>query len=73
MKIISKAAALAIQQQHPGSRLFRYCTGKYQWHGRASHYMGQDILDIPGVLAVFVERRQDRCGPYALLRCVTLN
>lgn len=73
MKIISKAAALVIQQQHPGSRLFRYCTGKYQWHGSASHYIGQDIRDIPGVLAVFVERRQDRCGPYALLRCVTLN
>ncbi|MDA8513668.1 DUF987 domain-containing protein [Citrobacter sp. Igbk 14] len=73
MKIVTRAAAMAIHQQHPGSRLFRYCTGKYQWHGGANHYIGQDVLDIPGVLAVFAERRQDRHGPYALLRCVTLN
>lgn len=27
MKIIDKKAAMAIQRQHPDSRIFRYCTG----------------------------------------------
>ncbi|ECD5488067.1 DUF987 family protein [Salmonella enterica subsp. enterica serovar Brijbhumi] len=31
------------------------------------------FVAIRGVLAVFAERRQDRNGPYVVLRCVTLN
>jgi hypothetical protein len=31
------------------------------------------VEDIRGVLAVFAERRQDRNGPYVILRSVTLN
>jgi len=73
MKIISKREAIAIQRQHPGSRLFRYCTGKYQWHGSVSHYIGQEVQDITGVLAVFPERRQDLNGPYVVIRSITLN
>lgn len=53
MKTISKREAIAIQRQHPGSRLFRYCTGKYQWHGSVSYYIGQEVQDITGVLAVY--------------------
>ncbi len=30
MKIISKRQAMALYRQHPGSRLFRFCTGKYK-------------------------------------------
>lgn len=30
MKIISKRQAMTIYRQHPHSRLFRFCTGKYQ-------------------------------------------
>ena len=29
MKIISKRQAMAIYRQHPQSRLFRFCAGKY--------------------------------------------
>ena len=68
MKIISKRQAMAIYRQHPQSRLFRFCTGKYQWSGS-----GREVQDISGVLAVFAERRQDRNGPYVVLRSVTLN
>lgn len=50
-----------------------WCTGHYRWTGSVCHYTGRQIPDISGVLAVFAERRQDRHGPYALLRCVTLN
>lgn len=73
MKIISKRQAMTIYRQHPKSRLFRFCTGKYKWYGSVYHYTGREVPDIRGVLAVFAERRQDRNGPYVVLRCVTLN
>lgn len=73
MKIISKRQAMTIYRQHPESRLFRFCTGKYQWSGGICHYYGWKVQNINGVLAVFAERRQDRNGPYVILRCVTLN
>lgn len=73
MKIISKRRAMTIYRQHPESRIFRYCTGKYQWHDSVCHYTGRDVADITGVLAVYAERRQDRNGPYACLMSITLN
>jgi len=73
MKIISKRRAMAIYRQHPEVRLFRFFTGKYMWSGSICHYAGQEVQDISGVLAVFAERRQDRNGPYVVLRSVTLS
>ncbi|MIA20616.1 DUF987 family protein, partial [Escherichia coli] len=35
MKIITRGEAMSIHQQHPTSRLFPFCTGKYRWHGSA--------------------------------------
>lgn len=52
MKIISKRQAMALYRQHPGSRLFRFCTGKYKWSGSICHYAGREVQDIRGVLAV---------------------
>jgi hypothetical protein len=46
---------------------------KYKWSGSICHYAGREVQDISGVLAVFAERRQDRNGPYVVLRSVTLN
>ncbi|MUN19069.1 DUF987 family protein [Escherichia coli] len=59
--------------QHPTSRLFPFCTGKYRWHGSAEAYTGREVQDIPGVLAVFAECRKDSFGPYVRLMSVTLN
>lgn len=73
MKIISKRRAMTIYRQYPESRIFRYCTGKYQWHGSTSYYTGLDVQEIAGVLAIFAERRQDRNGPYTRLMSITLN
>lgn len=73
MKIISKRQAMAIHRQLPDSRLFRFCTGKYAWSGSICHYAGREVQNIRGILAVFAERRQDRNGPYVILRSVTLN
>lgn len=52
---------------------FSFCTGKYRWHGSAEVYTGREVQDIPGVLAVFAERRKDSFGPYVRLMSVTLN
>lgn len=73
LKIISKRQAMTIYRQHPAYRIFRYSTGKYQWHGSVCHYTGLVVPDIPGVLAIYAERRQDRNGPYACLMSITLN
>ncbi|ANR82766.1 MULTISPECIES: DUF987 domain-containing protein [Escherichia] len=73
MKIITRGEAMRIHQQHPASRLFPFCTGKYRWHGSAETYTGSEVQDIPGVLAVFAERRKDSFGPYVRLMSVTLN
>lgn len=73
VKIIPKRQAMHIYRQHPDARLFAFCTGRYRWTGSVCYYQGRKVRDIPGVLAVFAERRQDRHGPYAVLRCVTLN
>ncbi|MBF5360249.1 DUF987 family protein, partial [Escherichia coli] len=43
----------------------------YLWHGSAEAYT--EVQDIPGVLAVFAERRKDSFGPYVRLMSVTLN
>ncbi|EJJ0667504.1 DUF987 family protein, partial [Escherichia coli] len=53
MKIITCGEAMRIHRQHPASRLFPFCTGKYRWHGGAEAYTGREVQDIPGVLAVF--------------------
>ncbi|PLN45022.1 DUF987 domain-containing protein, partial [Klebsiella pneumoniae] len=49
MKIISKRQAMTIYRQHPQSRLFRFCTGKYKWSGSICHYVGREVTDISGV------------------------
>ncbi|MEW3350441.1 DUF987 domain-containing protein, partial [Escherichia coli] len=38
MKIITRGEAMRIHQQHPASRLFPFCTGKYRWHGSTETY-----------------------------------
>ncbi|EJV3274873.1 DUF987 family protein, partial [Escherichia coli] len=53
MKIITRGEAMRIHQQHPTSRLFPFCTGKYRWHGSAEAHTCREVQDIPGVLAVF--------------------
>ncbi|END9245597.1 DUF987 domain-containing protein, partial [Shigella sonnei] len=45
----------------------------YRWHGSVEAYTGREVQDIPGVLAVFAERRKDSFGPYVRLMSVTLN
>lgn len=43
MKIISKRQAMTLYRQHSGSRLFRFCTGKYKWSGSICHYAGREV------------------------------
>ena len=72
MKIITRGEAMRIHQQHPTSRLFPFCTVNTAV-ARAEAYTGREVQDIPGVLAVFAERRKDSFNPYVRLMSVTLN
>ncbi|XJK99789.1 DUF987 family protein [Escherichia coli] len=74
MKIITRGEAMRIHQQHPTSRLFPFCTGKYRWHGSTDTYTGTVKCRIfPVCCTVFAERRKDSFGPYVRLMSVTLN
>ncbi|WP_252964593.1 DUF987 family protein, partial [Shigella sonnei] len=44
MRIITRGEAMRIHQQHPASRLFPFCTGKYRWHGSAEAYTGREVI-----------------------------
>ncbi len=57
---------------NPNGELPSYITGANR-HGSTEAYTGREVQDIPGVLAVFAERRKDSFGPYVRLMSVTLN
>ena len=67
---MAKPCVFTVSIRHP---VFFRSTGKYRWHGSAEAYTGREVQDIPGVLAVFAERRKDSFGPYVRLMSVTLN
>ena len=73
MKIITRGEAMRIHRQHPFFFIFPFSTGKSPLPGSAEAYTGREVQDIPGVLAVFAERRKDSFGPYVRLMSVSLN
>jgi len=70
MTVVSKSAAMQIKDSTKESIIMKYCNGKYEWYGSAKHYIGKEVDASPDVLAVFIERRQDRHGSYARMMCV---
>ena len=68
MQVISKKDALKFLT--PDRMLFKYCSGKYDWTGKAADYLGKEVRDLKGIHTVYVERRTDSNGPYACLMCV---
>ena len=52
------------------TRIMKYCTGKYKWLGSAAAYVGRELEVGDDVLAVWVERRADKHGPYAQMMCL---
>lgn len=78
MKIISKLDAHKILVESlfkvgGTACISKFDKGKYEWTGKAKDYIGKEVIDIPGVLAVYVERRQNEDGPYACLMSITEN
>ncbi|MCW7004413.1 DUF987 domain-containing protein [Escherichia coli] len=37
---------MRIHRQHPASRLFPFCTGKYRWHGSTEAYTGREVQTV---------------------------
>jgi len=75
MKVTSKPEALRHFRISNTSvpRLGKFDSGKYRWTGRAADYVGRDVPDIGGVVAVFPVRRQDQDGPYTQLIAVSAD
>jgi len=71
MKIVKKSEAMKILKTDKSATITKFCTGKYAWNGSAKDYYGKEVPDCTGVLAVFIERRQDDDGAYGLMRCVS--
>ncbi|WP_063664235.1 DUF987 family protein [Aliivibrio fischeri] len=73
MIIISRSKAMKIAKETPAAQVIKYDLGKYQWKGSQKAYIGQNVETNTNVLALWVERRQDREGPYAQYMCLTLR
>ena len=75
MKIVSKADANAILRHLVRKgvpvEIEKFDSGKYKWSGTQKDYIGKEVQKLPGVEAVYVERRQDRYGVYAQFFSVT--
>lgn len=74
LKPVPKKQAMAIFEELVTQGLnptqLRYCTGNFTWHGTAKHYHDRECPVSDNVKAVWVERRQDADGPYAVFMCV---
>ena len=75
MQIISKSEALKILRVTPGAKKRTFSAGKYVWKGSQDAYIGKEVggAGTTDCLAVFVERRQDRDGPFAQLMCICID
>ncbi|QCR62986.1 DUF987 domain-containing protein [Serratia fonticola] len=75
MKIVTKAEAMRLRDRalHAGQSVGvqPLDNNKYEWTGRAADYQGEELVNVPGVLAVYVESRRDLEGTYAKLMCVS--
>lgn len=70
MRITNKKMAMAIKACYPNAIIEKFCAGKYKWRGKAMHYENTEVINIDGVLAVYVERRNDKDGHYAQMLSV---
>ncbi|EPA7248524.1 DUF987 family protein [Klebsiella pneumoniae] len=70
MKIITRGEAMRIHQQHPASRLFPFCTGKYRWHGSTDILIAwlQDNIDCES--GIIFDNDEDKTDSAALLPCI---
>ncbi|BBM67876.1 hypothetical protein VA249_45220 (plasmid) [Vibrio alfacsensis] len=69
--IQKRSEAMRIALEHPTAKVMKYDNGKYTWHGSQTHYLGKQQQVTDCVLALWVERRTDRDGPYAQVMCLS--
>ena len=73
MKIITRGEAMRIHQQHPTSRLFPFCTGKYRWHGGTESYTGRSAGYSPVCWPCLQNAVRTVLARMSRLMSVTLN
>ena len=69
MRLISRSAAISLLANAPALTKIRLDMGKYDWNKRGS-FKDRDIDVGPHVHAIWMERRQDSDGPYAIFMCL---
>ncbi|MFK0531247.1 DUF987 family protein, partial [Escherichia coli] len=67
MKIITRGEAMRIHQQHPASRLFPFCTGKYRWHGTLERSPVREGRQFPGCGRVVLKPQHQGLSPVPAL------
>ncbi|NAX34105.1 DUF987 family protein [Vibrio sp. V27_P1S3P104] len=74
LKVINKSEAMKLAEEHEGfCSIETYCTGKYIWHGSEDAYVGKEHEVSSRIMALWVERRTDKDGSYALFKCLIDN
>lgn len=68
-----KRFAMELLNSNPSLKKVRYDSGRYKWYGSESEYVGREVSVPEHVKALWVERRQDKDGPYASVFCVGLK
>ncbi len=69
MKIISAWTAKRMRAERPTLMVGKFDRGKYK--GKPSDYFGNEVQDIPGVIAVYPVSSRDRHGPFVALRSLS--
>ena len=70
LKVLKKSEAMKMAKKNPSATIGKFSRGKYIWHGSESFYVGKEQEAPERVIALWVERRVDRDGPYAQFRCL---
>lgn len=74
INVIKKSEAMKMAKEHEGfCSIKKYCDANYIWHGSENAYVGRTQQVPDRVLALWVERRTDSDGPYAIFRCLINN
>jgi hypothetical protein len=66
--VVSRANALKLLAQTPGTIDILYCSSKY---APKAFPVGREIEVLDHVVAVYSNRGKDSWGPYSKLRCIT--
>ena len=73
MKLIPLSKAKQLLASNPTLKRVKYCKGKYDWSKRESLMKERQFLVSGSICAIWLERRQDKHGPYGVIYAAKIN